>query len=138
MHPGTITVQHDERDSFSIAIRSHELVVDQPLEEGGRDSGPTPTELFVASIAGCVGHYARRFLHRHGLPDDVRVTADWSMTQPPARVGNVALTVTTVELPGELAARFERTIARCVVHNSLQDPPEITFRRESVSKRRAS
>jgi uncharacterized OsmC-like protein len=138
MNPGTISVRHDERDSFTIAIRGHEFVVDQPLEEGGRDSGPTPTELFVASLAGCVAHYARRFLDRHGLPDDVVVTADWSMAEPPARVGGVVLNVQTVDLPPELAPRFERTVSRCVVHNSLERPPMVTIRRRSLVERRAS
>ena len=139
MNPGTINVQHDERDSFSITIRGHDLVVDQPLEDGGRDSGPTPTELFVASIAGCVAHYARRFLDRHGLPDDVRVTADWVMaSKPHARVGDVVLTVHTVDLPAELAPRFERTVSRCVVHNSLLDPPAITIQRKAKVKQQAS
>ena len=127
MAPGTVTVRHDERDSFEISIRGHQLVVDQPLEDGGRDSGPTPTELCVASLASCVAHYARRFLARHGLPDDVTVTADWSMDRPPARVGGVVLTVATVELPDELTERFQRTISHCTVHNTLEQPPKVTF-----------
>ena len=128
MAPGTITVRHDERDSFEISIRGHQLVVDQPLEDGGRDSGPTPTELCVASLAGCVAHYARRFLARHGLPDDVTVTADWSMARPPARVGSVILTIATCDMPEQLVPRFERTIAHCTVHNTLEQPPEVTFK----------
>jgi|SRR5688572_17347931 len=139
MNPGTINVQHDERDSFSITIRGHDLVVDQPLEDGGRDSGPTPTELFVASIAGCVAHYARRFLERHGLPDDVHVSADWTITtKPHTRVGEVVLTVETADLPLDLAPRFERTVSHCLVHNSLMDPPVVTIQRKASARRRAS
>ena len=64
----TITVRHEARDRFRISIRGHEVLVDQPLPASG-DAGPTPTELFVASLAACAGFYARRFLARHGLPD---------------------------------------------------------------------
>jgi uncharacterized OsmC-like protein len=138
MTPGTVTVTHDANDRFEIAIRGHQLVVDQPLEDGGHDSGPTPTELLVASLAGCAGHYARRFLRRHGLPDHVEVVADWAMTHPPARVGTVILTITTQAIPDELQERFDRTIAHCTVHNTLHEPPEVTIRRTVTTQRRAS
>jgi uncharacterized OsmC-like protein len=45
-------------DRFVLEVRGHQLYVDQPREAGGSDAGPTPTELFVASLAGCVGFYA--------------------------------------------------------------------------------
>lgn len=44
-------VTHVGDDRFTIQIRGHGIVVDQPEERGGDDEGPTPTELFVASVA---------------------------------------------------------------------------------------
>ena len=38
--------------------------------DGGEDTGPTPTELFIASLAGCVAFYARRYLDRHDQPTE--------------------------------------------------------------------
>ena len=54
----TVTVTHDVGDRFDIAIRGHVVHVDQPESDGGSDTGPTPTELFVASLASCVAFYA--------------------------------------------------------------------------------
>src|SRR5690242_5835186 len=89
-----ITVAPRGGDRFSIRIRGHELTVDQPVPDGGTDAGPTPTELFVASLAGCVAHYARRYLARHGLPEQgLAVTAEYVTAQRPARVGAVRLTL---------------------------------------------
>jgi hypothetical protein len=47
-----------EGDRFAIDARGHTITVDQPADVGGADTAPTPTELFVASLAGCVGFYA--------------------------------------------------------------------------------
>ena len=41
-------------DAYTISVRGHVLRVDQPTDAGGGDTGPTPTELFVASLAACV------------------------------------------------------------------------------------
>ena len=49
-----VVVVHEEGDRFALTIRGHRIVVDQPVEDGGGDAGPTPTELFVASLASCV------------------------------------------------------------------------------------
>ena len=66
----SITVRHQGRDRFGAMIRGHRLVADQPVFDGGGDSGPTPTELFVVGLASCVGFYAERFLRRHHLSAD--------------------------------------------------------------------
>jgi putative redox protein len=34
--------------------RGHTILVDQPNEEGGENAGPTPLELNVLSLAGCI------------------------------------------------------------------------------------
>jgi len=47
-----------------IDIRGHRLTVDEPVDRGGADEGPTPQELLAASIASCtaitLGIYANR------------------------------------------------------------------------------
>ena len=48
-------VTWQSEDRFDIQIRGHTITVDQPTEIGGDDVGPTPTELFVAGLASCVG-----------------------------------------------------------------------------------
>jgi uncharacterized OsmC-like protein len=51
----TLTTWHLDGDRFAISIRDHMITVDQPVADGGQDTAPTPTELFVASLASCVG-----------------------------------------------------------------------------------
>jgi uncharacterized OsmC-like protein len=125
-----VTVQHQGRDRFSIQIRGHEVTVDQPTADGGTDAGPTPTELFVASLAGCVAFYARRYLARHGLPESgLAVTAQYTMATRPARVGAVRIALRLPEgMPAERGDALLAVAAHCTVHNSLATPPEVTVR----------
>ena len=88
-----LSVANQGGDRFALQVRGHRLVCDQPLAEGGGDQGPTPTELFVGSLAACVAFYTRRFLARHDLASGgLRVDADFTMsTDRPARVDTITL-----------------------------------------------
>ncbi len=124
-----VRVEHKDGDVFEIDIRQHLQYVDQPISDGGTDSAPTPTELFVASLASCVAFYARRFLVRHDLPTDgLAVTATFSMAERPARVGEITVEVTTPKgLPEERRAALLAVASHCTVHNSLEQPPAVSI-----------
>jgi putative redox protein len=126
---GSMTVEHTGGDRFTVAIRGHQIVVDQPGELGGTDEGPTPTELFVAGLPACVAFFGRRFLARHGLPEGIRVTTEYALSSDrPARVGEVRLLVETEgPVPPERQAAFQRVLEHCTVHNTLREPPEVTI-----------
>ncbi len=124
-----ITVSYEGGDRLRIDVRGHAVVTDQPIEDGGEDAGPTPTELFAASLAACVMHYAQRFLRRHGLTTDgLRVSCDYAWAEGPHRVGSIDL---EVDAPGLVEARrqaFIRVIEHCTVHTSITHTPAITIR----------
>ena len=61
-----ITVQGISGYSYRVTMGEHDVIVDQPREEGGDDRGPTPTDLFVAGLASCAAYYAGKFLARRG------------------------------------------------------------------------
>jgi putative redox protein len=124
----TIRVEHRGDDRFDVAIGRHMVRVDQPVGDGGEDSGPTPTELFVAGLASCVAHYARRFLHRHGLPTEgLSVTARFSMaTDRPARVADISVEVgLPADVPEDRRGALLAVARHCTVHNSLDHPPRV-------------
>lgn len=127
--PAHLHVRHLGLDRFSIRIRGHEVLVDQPVADGGRDSGPTPTELYVASLASCVAFYGSRFMRRHAIPGPIDVTARWTMGERPARVAAIELDV-TAPIPAEKRARFSSVIEHCTVHNSFACPPDVSIRCE--------
>jgi hypothetical protein len=90
----TMRVDYLSGDRFDISIRDHVVAVDQPVEVGGEDEGPTPTELYVASLASCVAFYARRYLRRHHLDaTGLSVEASYRLGTKPARVDRVAIRI---------------------------------------------
>jgi putative redox protein len=123
-----LNVTHQAGDRFQLRVRGHRLTCDQPLADGGDDQGPTPTELFVGSLAACVGFYARRFLARHDLDTTgLRVEAAYTMSPDrPARVDTITLRLL---VPGPLAPTRRRVLLavvdHCTVHNSIRTPPEV-------------
>lgn len=124
-----IEVKHKDGDLFEIDIRQHLQFVDQPLSDGGSDTAPTPTELFVASLASCVGFYARRFLARHQLPTDgLAVTATFTMADRPARVGDIKVELTVPDgVPEERRSALLAVATHCTVHNTLAQPPDVSI-----------
>ena len=120
-------------EAYEIAVRGHRILVDQPVDAGGQDTAPTPTELFVASLAACVAFYAGRYLTRHGYSrTGLAVEAQFDLaTDRPARVAAVRLTLhVPADLPAERWAALRAVAAHCTVHNSLSQPPlvELTVR----------
>ena len=129
-----MTVRNEDGDRFTIGIRGHEVVVDQPLADGGTDIGPTPTELFVGGLASCVAFYAGRFLDRHGIErDGFSVACEWEMAnERPNRVGRIDI---DLELPSGFPSKHrERLMAvveHCTVHNSMLQMPEVRIKAEA-------
>lgn len=121
----SIQVRHMGDAEFSIRMRGHKIVVDLPLEAGGDDAGPSPTQLFVASLVAGVAFFGRSFLHARGLPDCVNVNAHWWIGLTPTRVERVEISVEAPGLPASKLDTFRRAIERCTVHNTLNHPPKV-------------
>lgn len=112
---------------FEVKARKHTLVCDQPAENNGYDEGMTPPELLLASLGSCAAYYAVDYLKRANLDREgvkVRVTAD--KVKGPFRLDNFNI---DVELPGEIQPNHwqgvEDAVHRCIIHNTLLNPPSI-------------
>ncbi|WP_344843246.1 PIG-L family deacetylase [Kribbella ginsengisoli] len=126
--PSVLKVHHRTGDRFEIHVRDHVLSVDQPVGAGGEDTAPTPTELFVASLATCVAFYARRYLHRHQLDTTgLAVDASFRLATKPARVDRISLTIRlATDLPPARRDALLAVARKCTVHNSIVTPPDIS------------
>ncbi|MGH9248572.1 MAG: OsmC family protein [Acidimicrobiales bacterium] len=128
VHGTQIMVVHIAGDAYAADVRGHEVRVDQPLDLGGTDTAPSPSELFVVSLASCVTFYGGRFLERHGLSrTGFGVRADYRMADgPPARIASINLRVIVpAGLPVGLVAPLRAVVTHCTVHNTLRDPPVV-------------
>ncbi len=124
---GDLGVRYLDGDRFAIDVRGHLLLVDQPIDAGGTDEDPTPTELFIAGLASCVAFYARRYLARHQITSaGLAVHARYDMGGKPNRVTGISIDITPpAGLPEHRRDAFLAVASHCTVHNSLSNPPDI-------------
>jgi putative redox protein len=123
-----MAVRYVEGDRFALGIRNHEIVVDQPVEDGGTDLGATPTELFIGGLVSCVGFYAGRFFVRHGIErDGLVVHCDYEMADDrPSRVKQIAIRIDLpTTFPQKHHDRLMAVVEHCTVHNSMVQMPEV-------------
>ena len=124
-----VRATHIGGDRLLVTVRGHTLLSDQPVEDGGEDTAPTPTELFVAGLAGCVAYYAERFLRRHGLgTDGLSVSCAYGWAENPHRIGELDVTVDAPSLTEGKREAFGRVIEHCTLHSTLRQPPEVHIR----------
>ena len=122
-----LSVTHHDGMRYDIVTGKHRVVTDQPVEDGGKDAGPSPVELFVGSLASCVAYFVGRFCSRHDISrEGLSVEAEWAMAENPHRVGRVDLAIRVPHrLTPEMKDRLLKVAHGCTVHQSLAVAPTV-------------
>ena len=118
------TLKHD------VEIRAHRVTADEPEDNGGEDTGPSPQELLAASLASCTAVTMAMYAERKGWNiGEVAVDVDYE----PAQRGSPTRFRMDIrmpkELPEEQRERLMQIGAKCPVHRVLEG--EVMFE-ESV------
>jgi putative redox protein len=98
---------------------THTIQMDEPVEAGGTDAGPSPTRLLAGSLAGCIAITLVMYAERKGWDvGDIEVEVETQYEGP-----NPKSFAATVRLPAGLDDEQRQrllTIARkCPVHKVL-------------------
>ena len=104
----------------TIKIREHGLTVDEPADQGGDDSGPSPQELLAASLASCTAITMEMYAQRKGWDiGDVEVAVDYTPAERgcPTRFNLIMRFPET--LSDEMVERLRVIAAKCPVHRTL-------------------
>lgn len=112
-------------DAYDVDIKGQHIVrMDQPVIAGGTDSGPNPTDVWVAALGACVAFYAGRYLTKHDLDPDMEVVTTYKMGIGPARVTRIDMLVSAPGVTQEHSADFQSAIESCTIQNSLGATPQ--------------
>ena len=103
-----------------VDVRSHHLSVDEPADQGGDDSAPSPQELLAASLASCTAVTMEMYAQRKGW-DLGYVEVECSYT--PAERGCPTKFDLVLRLPAdaseEQVEKLKVIAAKCPVHRTL-------------------
>jgi uncharacterized OsmC-like protein len=131
-----VNVSYSKGFQFKATARGHEILGDQPIDNGGDDAGMTPPEWFLAAIGSCVGFYAVKYLQTRNLNAEglsINVSAQ-KITAPASRLDEIII---HLSLPIALETRHHRgleaAVKSCLIHNTLTHPPKIVTQITSTS-----
>jgi len=104
-----------------ITIRSHELIADMSLAEGGADIGPTPHDLYDAALGACKAMTMVWYAKRNNIPlENVHVGVQRDASEE--RQGVYRLT-TRVSIDGDMSeaqrAKLIEVADKCPVHKLM-------------------
>lgn len=101
------------------------IETDQSEKHGGDGSAPSPFDLFLCSLATCMGVYALNFGERHGLSrEDLALDLTHDKDPESGLVRNIEVTVTVPEhTPASVRNGLARAIGHCMVKRHLEQAP---------------
>ena len=120
-----IVARRVEGYAHEVEVEGHDLRVDEPPEAGGTDTGPRPTQLLGASLAGCIAITVEMYAQRKGW-DVGEVEVDVQMTYEGVvpKGFDVGL-----KLPGALDEEQRRRLlviaTKCPVHKVLAGEAQV-------------
>lgn len=124
-----ITVTYLQNQEFKINIRGHELMSAKSKEN--EDYPPTPPELFVSSLAACIGIYAVSFLGRHDIKTEgLTIETDYT-SKKENNLSWIDKIDVKLNLPETLDEKYKgalmKVVDSCMVHETIRRNPEITI-----------
>jgi uncharacterized OsmC-like protein len=108
----------------TIEVGSFTFYVDEPIEEGGTDTGPSPTGYFLGSLASCFTLAMSWAARRRGVVLgnlSVRATGHYGAS----RFDELTLHVNADLTEQELEPLLKMASRVCWVSRTLEDPPKI-------------
>jgi putative redox protein len=114
-----IVARRREGYAHEVELEGHDLRVDEPADHGGTDTGPRPTQLLGASLAGCIAITVEMYADRKGWDlGPVEVDVEMSYEGPVPTSFEVGLKLPT-DLDAEQKRRLLVIATKCPVHKVL-------------------
>ncbi len=101
------------------------IETDQPLDEGGQNSAPSPFDFFLASIAACAGYYLLAFCKEREIPLDKAGVVMTTAKDPVNKmIGEITIELLLpVGFPEKYVAAAVRAVDACTVKRHILKAP---------------
>ena len=111
-------------------LRTHQVLIDRPVEKGGADMGPMGGELFLAAVGGCfMSNLLAAAKTRQIEICNVRVEVRGTIADSPSRFSAVELQITADNMDRELLDRLVEIADRgCIMMNTLRGKLDVLMR----------
>lgn len=121
-------INNSNQYTSNLQIHQHELLVDEPIENGGEDMGPAPGDYLCASLASCTAITLRMYAARKKWKvDEIKVKVDLIKNNSTGSTENTF--ICELEFTGDLdEAQMERLKVignSCPIHKLLGKPNEV-------------
>ena len=105
--------------------RGHLIRTDQPLDNGGENLGPTPFDLYLASIGTCAGVYVKSFCENRQIPtENIRIIQKTEFDEGTGLPVNITI---DIRLPDDFPEKYRASVINvaelCKVKKSISKPP---------------
>ena len=116
------------KQDFTVENRTetHIWYADEPMDLGGKDEGPKPTELFLSSLASCILITVRMVAQRKGWNTGV-ISIELTINHREKGVEIVKHILFENQLEEEQVKRLLDVSNRCPVAKILSNPIEFKF-----------
>jgi len=136
--PGVIAVRETRRGKFQqqIMLGRHRLLADEPVRDGGLDSGPGPYDLLLAALGACTAMTVRLYADLKQIPllrTQVRLRHEKIYAKDCAecetkdgKIDHIERAITFEgDLTAEQRARLLEIADKCPVHRTLKSEVDI-------------
>jgi ribosomal protein S12 methylthiotransferase accessory factor len=116
-----IEIYFDGDKQVNAVIDGFTVKTDQPVRAGGKNSAPTPFNLFIASVGTCAGIYVKGFCDQRGIPaDNVTLTLDYIYDQLQKLITKFIIRIhVPADFPSQYDAALIKSAALCAVKRHL-------------------
>ena len=105
------------------------IPTDQPVEDGGEGTAPSPFIYFLASLGTCAGFYVLSFCQQRGIDTTgMSLTQQMEFSLDPAGKKRLSRVSIDILLPPGFPEKYRNAVVKtaelCTVKKVITDPPE--------------
>ena len=112
---------------FEAECANHKVIVDLPKGLGGSDDGATPPQLFLTSLASCVGVYVVIYCNKSKIDTTgMQINISAQKVSAPMRLEDIKIDISLPNATvGDKRDKLLSAAKMCLIHNTIANHPKM-------------